>query len=112
MSAIPAKQPPDLGHEETLEERFARLAKTWRDETAYLSSTTNRVAHPAFQEILSMGPPAIPLLLREIEQRGGHWHQALCRITGEDPSPADAKGDIPRMQRAWLRWGKEKGYTW
>ena len=111
MSAIPATPSPTVAPEETLPERFDRLAKTWRAETCYLSSTHDKVAHPAFQEIVRMGPPVIPLVLRELEKGSGHWHQALYALTGEDPGPGEGRGNIERMRNAWLRWGKEKGYT-
>jgi hypothetical protein len=70
------------------------------------------VAHPAFQEIVGMGPVVIPLLLRELEKRSGHWHRALRRITGADPVSSGDRGDIDRAAEAWLHWGKEQGYTW
>jgi hypothetical protein len=112
MSTVPTKPTPPPEQREALEERFRRLAAVWRAETAYVSSSTELVAHPAFQEIVGMGPAVIPLLLRELENRTGHWHRALRRITGVDPvAPAD-RGNIDRAADAWLRWGKEQGYEW
>ena len=73
MSTVPAKQTPPTGPPESIEEKFRRLAATWRAETAYVSSSSDLVAHPAFQEIVGMGAAVIPLLLRELEQRTGHW---------------------------------------
>ena len=70
------------------------------------------VNHPAFQEIVGMGRPIIPLLLRELEKGTGHWHRALRRITGADPVLTAAPGNIRQMAEAWLRWGKEQGYEW
>jgi hypothetical protein len=70
------------------------------------------VAHPAFQEIVALGQTVIPLLLRELENRTGHWHRALRRITGADPVPPADRGNINKATEAWLRWGKEQGYQW
>lgn len=94
------------------EQRFHRLAATWLAETAYISSTNDLVGHPAFQEIVAMGDAAVPLLLRELERRTGHWHRALRQITGADPVPAADRGNIDKAAEAWLRWGREQGYKW
>ena len=109
MSTVPAKQTPPT---ESLQEKFRRLAAVWLAETAYVSSSTDLVAHPAFQEIVGLGPAVIPLLLRELEKGTGHWHRALRRITGADPVPPTERGNIDKTAEFWLRWGKERGYTW
>jgi hypothetical protein len=112
MSTIPTKQPAATEPTESIEQKFRRLAAVWLTETAYVSSTTDIVAHPAFQEIVGMGPAVVPLLLRELENRTGHWHRALARITGANPTPPEAWGNIAKAREAWLRWGKEQGYQW
>jgi hypothetical protein len=112
MSTVPAKQTPATGRTESVEEQFHRLAAVWRAETAYVSSSSDLVAHPAFQEIVGMGPAVIPLLLRELENRTSHWHRALWQITGADPVPPVDRGKIDKVVAAWLRWGKEQGYRW
>ena len=112
MSTVPAKPMPAPEPAESMEEKFQRLAAVWRAETAYISSSSDLVAHPAFQEIVGMGPAVIPLLLRELEKRTGHWHRALRRITGADPVPPEDRGNIGKAAEAWLRWGKEQGYEW
>jgi hypothetical protein len=95
-----------------MEAKFRRLAAVWTAETAYISSFSDLVAHPAFQEIVGMGPALIPLLLRELEKGTGHWHRALQRITGATPVPLADRGNLPKTTEAWLRWGKEQGYQW
>jgi hypothetical protein len=112
MSTVPAKPTPAPGPGESIEEKYRRLATVWRTETAYTSSSSDLVAHPAFQEIVGMGSAIIPLLLRELENGTGHWHRALRRITGVDPVPQADRGNIAKMAAAWLRWGKEQGYQW
>ncbi len=97
---------------ETVEHRFQRLAGVWLAETAYVSSSSDLTAHPAFLEIVGMGPAVIPLLLRELENRTGHWHRVLRRITGADPVPPENRGNIGKAAEAWLRWGREQGYQW
>lgn len=89
---------------------FARLNREWRAEVRFVSSTTKRVLHPAYQQIIGLGPAAIPYILRELESRGGHWAWALTAIVREDPVPADAAGDVARITNAWLEWGRREGY--
>jgi hypothetical protein len=97
---------------ETLEEKFRRLATTWQKAVAHLSSSSRRDNHPAYQEIISLGPPVIPFLLRDLEGVQRHWFTALTAITGENPVPEKYAGDILKMVEAWLEWGKAKGYRW
>ncbi|HVS38731.1 MAG TPA: hypothetical protein VMS17_24455 [Gemmataceae bacterium] len=88
---------------ENLEQKFRRLADVWIAETAYVSSTNDLVSHPAFLGIVGMGSPVIPLLLRQLQRRQGHWHRALRRITGMDPVPPTDRGNIAKTAEAWLR---------
>lgn len=108
MASVPVKPTPM----ETLEERFRRLAEVWDRDTMYLSSTTEIMAHPAMREIIQMGKPVVPLMLREMEQGHRHWVWALPEITGARPVPAEEAGNIPKMTQTWLRWARENGYQW
>ena len=101
--------PPPL--ESDLEQRFQRLAANWKRETAHLSSITDMAMHPAYQHIIGMGPPAIPLILRELQQSPDHWFWALNAITEQDPVPEQACGRLDQMTQAWLDWGKSHGYS-
>ena len=92
-------------------QRFNELADRWREETFFLSRSDLKNAHPALQEIISMGPPMVPLILERMRSQGGHWFEALQQLTGEDPiSPADY-GKIAAMQNSWLQWGERNGYV-
>jgi hypothetical protein len=107
MATLPTGRTSDA---ETVEERFRRLEAIWRSETEHLSSSSRIVAHPAFQEIISLGPAVIPFLLADLEKEPRLWVWALPAITGADPVPPSDRGNIPRMTEAWLRWGAESGY--
>lgn len=98
--------------EETLAERFDRLSFIWHKETAFLSSMTEASSHRAYQEIIHLGPDVIPLLLRDMQARHSHWFAALHALTGAEPIPPAAAGNIPKMVDAWLSWAKEHGYQW
>jgi hypothetical protein len=90
-------------------ERFNMLKRQWQKETLLFSSLTKIVMHPAYQRIIGIGPPAVPLILRELEQKPNHWFWALKVITGADPVEPSQRGRMKEMTRAWLRWGKEQG---
>jgi hypothetical protein len=90
------------------EKEFRALAKQWHQETDHHSSTSIIQSHPALQKIMRMGERAVPLILRELnEGRDGHWFQALCALTGENPVPKGSNYDSCRG--AWLAWGKKRG---
>jgi hypothetical protein len=89
--------------------RFQALADQWKTDTAYLSSSTAIVAHPAYQAIIALGNAAVPMILRDLEHEPVHWFEALHAITGENPVSRSDWGNIPAMRAAWLSWGRERG---
>ena len=100
----------DLAPEE-LRETFARLADRWEEETIFLSFSDQAAAHPAHQEIVSMGEPVVPFILERMQAQGGHWFHTLRAITGANPVlPAD-RGRVEAMKASWLEWGKRNGYV-
>jgi hypothetical protein len=90
--------------------RFSMLKAEWEADTAHLSSITEISMHPAYQQIIGMGPIAIPLILSEMKKQPSHWFWALKSITGEDPVLQEHRGKIIQLTEAWLRWGREQGY--
>jgi hypothetical protein len=112
MASVPAQQTADLPPAESIEQKFERLAAAWHKAVAHHSSNRIRHNHPAYQEIIGMGPVVVPLLLRDLNINRRHWFVALSAITGADPVSEEGAGNIPRMTEAWLHWGKENGYRW
>jgi hypothetical protein len=90
--------------------QFARLATEWRSATRYLSSATDIAMHPAYQRIIGLGRPAVPLILEELQREPDHWFWALKAITGVDPVPSEHRGNIPEMTRCWLQWARREGH--
>lgn len=80
------------------------------EETALSSSTIDMAMHPAYQQIIGMGKPAVPLLLEALLQKPDHWLWALKAITGEDPVDVNDRGDLQRMSAARLNWGAHHGH--
>jgi hypothetical protein len=52
----------------SLEAEFQSLARQWKEACSLLSSTSAMVADPAYQAIIELGQPVVPLLLRELEK--------------------------------------------
>lgn len=100
--------PPKVKPASSVEiDRFRRLASTWRDATAVSSSMTDIVANSAYQQIIGMGPMALPLILVELRDRPAWWFWAMAAIARVDPAAAAANFDQAR--RLWLDWGAANG---
>jgi hypothetical protein len=95
-----------------LEQRFDELVAIWKRERGPHSSSARLAEHPAYQQIIRMGPEVVPLLLREVERDPDHWFRALHALTGVNPVPAQCQGRVREMAAAWLLWGREQGYRW
>lgn len=91
--------------------RFQRLVSQWFNERGATSSIEEMCTRPAYLSIMAMGPDALPLLLLQLQSEGDnpdHWFVALHYITGQlDPVPAEDKGNLAKMAKAWLAWAEE-----
>ncbi|HJT77778.1 MAG TPA: hypothetical protein VJ739_11305 [Gemmataceae bacterium] len=92
-----------------LRARFQRLAAEWKAKSRYLSNTAQMAMLKPYQQIIGMGMPALPLILEEMRREPGQWFWALEAITGENPVPPEAAGEVRLMTDAWLEWGKQQG---
>jgi hypothetical protein len=92
---------------DSLRSRFRQLADTWSEETGDSSFIQTKVRHPAYQQIIALGPEVVPLILRELEESPAHWFWALAAITGENPVPATST--FREAVAAWLSWGRDRG---
>ena len=95
--------------QEQLEQKFRRLASQWKQDTAILSTADQICMHSAYQQIIGLGPAALPLILRELQREVDHWFWALYSITGADPIPEESRGNMREMAQVWLEWGRERG---
>lgn len=86
---------------------FDKFKEEWQNDTAIISNPNQIAMHPAYQRIIGMGANAVPLIIREMVKKPGHWFWALKAITGEDPVPEETRGSIKRMTDLWLDWWEE-----
>jgi len=93
------------------ENRFRKLAATWKSDTQFMSNVTAKMLCPEYQKIIGMGELAIPFILRDLKDNGPNdWFWALTAITDVNPITEDMAGNMTVMTEAWLRWGKKAGY--
>lgn len=95
-----------------ISETFDSLVAEWKATRGPHSRLDKLLSNKAYLAIIDLGQPAIPLLLKEMELRPSHWDVALKTITGADPVPREAWGNLDRIASAWLRWGHENGFEW
>lgn len=89
--------------------RFDRLERKWLEESSHLSSINDISTLWPYQEIMAMGPVVVPHILASLAEKPNHWFWALSAITGADPIPKSARGNIPAMRAAWLGWAESQG---
>ena len=92
--------------------RFQRLADEWKSTGRFSSSVTAIAMQPAYQQIIGLGPAAVPLILRELSREPHQWFWALKAITDADPVKPENIGIPAGMAADWLTWGAENGYSW
>ena len=93
--------------ETNVRERFQQLKNEWKTQSRYLSNTAQMAMLWPYQLIIGLGAMAVPLILAELRCETDHWFWALEAITGENPVPAEAAGNVAAAAEAWLRWGRE-----
>lgn len=85
-----------------VEVRFANLRDQWTRETATVSSARKIVMHAAYQQIIGLGPQAVPLIIDELRREPGHWFWALTCIVGEDHGAGAT--DLATAAGLWIDW--------
>jgi len=93
-----------------IEDEFHRLTSEWKRDTAHLSSVTDIVLHPKYQNIIGMGKAVLPFIFRAMQKRPDHWFWALSSITEENPTKPEDAGNMRKLTESWLNWAKSKGY--
>jgi hypothetical protein len=90
---------------------FDELAAKWHEETIFLSDITKKSTHFAYQQIIGLGPAAVPIILEKLAEGPDHWFWALIAITREDAVKPEHAGKMQLMANDWLEWGHKRGLT-
>lgn len=93
----------------SLTELFRDLAREWKERSRALSNTAQMALLDPYQQIIGLGPPAVPLILDELRRDPDQWFWALRAITRENPVPREVAGDVARSAQAWVEWGVRNG---
>jgi hypothetical protein len=96
-------------HTAQIEREFRALAEQWYLGTMFRSSYLDKILHPAYQKILTLGVAVVPFILRELKDAPSDWFWALRTLTDADPTTPDQAGNMEAMAEAWLAWGRERG---
>jgi hypothetical protein len=89
---------------------FRSLVQEWYRERGATSSITKMATCYPYQRIIAMGPRVIPLILDQLDDEGDDpdmWFWALQVLTGVNPVPEAARGDLRAMAKIWLEWASE-----
>lgn len=96
-----------------VQDEFSYHAKKWQRETRHLSSPIDRYLHPSYSRIIALiaanGSEGLRIILRDLKKNQNDWFYALRSITGENPVKSSLAGDVPKMVRAWIKWGETRG---
>jgi hypothetical protein len=91
------------------EDEFRTMVSEWNRGTAFVSSVSEIIGHPAFRRIVASGPESIPYLLEQLRSEPSYLVLALSEIMGVNPVPPGAAGRITDIAKAWLAWGEKNG---
>jgi hypothetical protein len=106
MATLTPEQQSDV------ERRFKDLAVQWFATTRYRSNTHALQNGPVYLELVGSGEAVSPLNLAEVRREPSvSWFIVLAAISGEDPVPPALAGRVDAMARAWLDWGRQRGYA-
>jgi hypothetical protein len=108
LTSAPAPE-PTVEVDAALAERFGGLVEQWEQETMFTSSAHEIVLSKAYQRIIALGPPVIPLVLEKLKTEPHGWMWALQALAQDDV--AEGAGSVEEAAELWLDWGRARGYV-
>jgi hypothetical protein len=87
---------------------FYRLAAIWKVATFHISNISEKCSHPAYEQIMAIGPDALPFIFHELAREPDDWFVALRRLTGVNPVPLQSHGNLNETTKAWLNWAADE----
>jgi hypothetical protein len=86
---------------------FDELTARWRAETQSAPVSVQRETHFAYQQIIGLGEPVLPLILENLRSDANDWFWALIAITRFNV--AEGVSDVDEATARWLAWGRNTG---
>lgn len=103
---IQAAEPGPILNEPSAESTlFAVLTDWWHRDTDASSITRDHMQHPAVEVLRQRGAAALPFILADLRDRGGHWFPLLRELAAEDAPEEPREGGVRAVRNAWLEWG-------
>jgi hypothetical protein len=94
-----------------LAQQFQALANAWTQHcqrVRFSSQLEHYLDHPAYHQLVALGPPAIPFIMERYQADPLPWGFVLQAITGI-PMIADPNDFSPaEVKQNWLRWWHEQ----
>ncbi len=85
--------------------KFGTIVREWRRATLALSAVADKIAHPAFQRLVALGEPIVPLIISELRRHPDFLYLALQELVDEKDVVPPAAAANPRANvEAWLNW--------
>jgi hypothetical protein len=88
---------------------FQRLAEEWKASRGPATTVRMMTQHAAYKAIIGLGELAVPLLLEELDREPDHWFAAVRAITSVNPVCPEDQGDLEKMAKPWIEWGRANG---
>jgi GAF domain-containing protein len=93
-----------------IESRFNDLVEEWKSDSS-APFLTQKCVHPAYQKIIGMGKPILPLLFSKLSEKSPEdWFWALSAITGADPVEKEHRGFVNKIVNDWIKWWELQTY--
>lgn len=83
---------------------FETAVSQWFDDTLFDSLPSDMKEHKSFAAIVQDGERVVPLIAAHLRRRPSFLFLALEEITGADPVPETAYGNLKATVDAWLQW--------
>lgn len=96
------------------EEQFQKYSEDWKNETGHLSTMYQKINNENFFKIISIGKPAIELILKDLQKQSTRfWFFALeclvnVHMNENGIVSSEEKGNVANARHAWLNWGVKK----
>jgi len=85
---------------------FGALVQQWKKETGHFSIFEQKASHPAYQCIIELGEPLLPLLIDELKNSPRNWFWALRKIAKCNPVRPNAT--VQEAVMDWTEWWNHK----